>query len=98
MTAPDIDTLPLVVIRAQKIAALLALAHQAEVPISSHMSLTTHDTQADLYFCSDPEEYDAWAEWLNPTESSSDDYVTATVTVELADLGPVTVEWFSSIA
>lgn len=92
-------TLPLAALRARKVAALLALAHQAEVPTPLVMSVQEDEHLADLYFLADDAEmYAAWAEWLKPTETSSTGYLTATVTVELADLGPLTVEWFRSVA
>ena len=90
-------TLPTTILRAKKVAALLALAHQAEVPVPLVMSVQNHEYLADLRFMADADEYAAWADWLSPNESCGDDYVTAEVTVELADLGPLTVEWFRSV-
>ena len=91
-------TIPLAALRARKVAALLALAHQAEVPTPLVMSVQDHEHLADLHFHADPDEYDAWVEWLKPTETDRDGYVIALATVELADLGPLTVEWFRSVA
>lgn len=94
----NLPTIPLAALRAKKVAALLALAHQAEVPVPLVMSVQHDKHLADLWFMTDADEYAAWADWLNPDESSDTDYVSAKVTVELADLGPLTVEWFRSVA
>lgn len=94
----DLATLPLAIVRAQKVAALLALAYHADVPVPILMTLQNHEYLSDLYFHTDPDEYAAWVEWLKPTETSDDRYVTAKVTVEIADLGPLTVEWFRRVA
>ena len=90
-------TFPLAALRAQKVAALLALAHQADVPIPANMHLSDEPHESDLRFHTlDPNVYRAWSKWLNAAECRDypgSEFRTALATVELADLGRVTVHF-----
>ena len=88
------DTLPLIVIRAQKVAALLALAHHGGIPIPAGIDIATHPILEDLRLGCTAEEFAAWVEWLGATpcrDFPGSLYRAAECVAHLADLGPVTV-------
>lgn len=81
-------TIPLSALRAQKVAALLALAHQAEVPVPTSWGSNSHEVLEDLNFAAnDREMYDAWREWL-PSKPTTCGVV---LHAELAELGSMRV-------
>ena len=89
-------TIPLAALRAQKVAALLALAHHEGVPVPDSLCLTGHDNLDDLDFFATPEEFAAWSKWLNATpcrEYPGSPYRGATATAQLDEWGPLTVRF-----
>ena len=93
---PELDTLPLLAIRARKISALLALAHLEGIPIPTSMSLTSHPELDDLEFYAEADEFAAWSKWLNATprrDYPGSPYRGATATAQLDELGPLTVRF-----
>ena len=91
---PEPVILPLVAIRARKIASLLALAHHEGIPVPSCVTITDHDALADVEFHATSEEFAAWIGWLNATscrDYPGSRYRTALATAQLAEWGPVTV-------
>lgn len=93
---PDLDLLPLAVIRARKIDALLVLAHLEGIPIPTSMALTNYALLDDLEFFAEPDEFTAWSKWLNATpcrDYPGSPYRVATATAQLDELGPLTVRF-----
>ena len=91
---PELDTLPLLAIRARKIADLIALAHFEGVPVPEVIGLNGFEVLDDIDWYLDRETYAAWATWLGATEVRDypgSPYITATATAHLDKWGPVTV-------
>lgn len=87
-------TLPLVALRARKVASLIALAHHEGIPVPDCITITAHDSLADVEFHATPEEYAAWSKWLSATpcrDYPGSQYHTALATAHLAEWGPTTV-------
>lgn len=91
---PELDTLPLLAVRARKIAALLALAHIEGIPTPSMIHISSYDALHDLEFSATPSEFRAWCNWLNADirrDYPGSAFDAATATAHLEQWGPVTI-------
>ena len=87
-------TLPVIALRARKVASLIALAHHEGIPVPEVIGLTGFEVLEDINWYLDRETYAAWVTWLGATEIRDypgSPYVTAIATAHLDKWGPVTV-------